>query len=158
LSVAGTRGNALKIPVAGMVGGVLCVTVGVGGIAAVSIERAIQVGKLRRGREGGAIDVGVDDVDTGAGVHGDGRQQTAVLKVLNQEMASKPASALPRGEQARNSHARDLPRGCPGGAARVTGESGDILGIKDGSVAGSAFRADSVVFARGTWVASGSMP
>ena len=92
LAVAGARRDALEVPVAAVVGGVLGVAVGVRRIAAVSVERDVEVGQLRGGREGGAVDVGVDGVGIGGGINAD--HQPA--------RAATPASR-PEGERCGNS-------------------------------------------------------
>src|SRR5262249_31039873 len=71
LAVARAGGNALEVPVVGVIGGVLNEAVGVGGIAAVTIERQMEIAELHRGGESAAVDIGVDGLDVGRRVDGD---------------------------------------------------------------------------------------
>ena len=52
LPVARTVGDALVVPVAGVVGGVRLPVVGVGRVAAFPVDGQVQVGELRGGGEG----------------------------------------------------------------------------------------------------------
>src|SRR5262249_35481726 len=85
LAGAGAGGDPLEVPVAAVVVGVWRVAVGVGGVAAVAVERQAQVGDLRGAGEGGAVNVGVDGVDVGRGVHADDGGGEAAFERLQQE-------------------------------------------------------------------------
>jgi len=63
--------NALEIPVLVAVVGVKLPVVPAAGVAAVAVQRNIEVGKLRGGTVGDAVDSRVDRVPVGIRVHGD---------------------------------------------------------------------------------------
>jgi len=102
-----------------MVGGVLLETVCVGSVAAVSIQRNVEIGELCSGRESSAVDVGVNGVDVRAGIDVDDRaRQRTVLEKF--EFESRPALWAKESEATARHHRQyslqergESKQGCP---------------------------------------------